>query len=152
MTSLKDRLLDEMKEAMRGGQQDKVSVIRMLRATIKNREIEKGKDSSLTDTEVMEVVASAIKQRHEAIELFSKGGRQDLVDQETREAEILKSFLPEPMTREALIEKARAVIQETGAAGPKDMGKVMKVLRPLVVGRADGGVISQVVKDLLAQG
>jgi uncharacterized protein YqeY len=148
---LKERLVAEMNDAMRAGHQTKVSVIRMLRASIKNREIQKGKDYSLTDQEVLEVVASALKQREEAIEQFGKGGRQDLVDQERAESEVLKSYLPEPITREQLLEEARAVINEVGAAGPKDMGKVMKSLRPRVLGRIDGNTVSQVVKELLAQ-
>ena len=151
MASLKDRLMAEMKDAMRGRQQAKLSVIRMVRATIKNREIQKGKDYSLSDQEVTEVITSAIKQRHEAIEQFAKGGRQDLVAKETEESEILKSFLPEPLDHAAIVEKAIAVIEETGASGPKDMGKVMKGLRPQVIGRADGALVSQVVKELLAQ-
>jgi uncharacterized protein YqeY len=148
---LKERLVVEMNEAMRAGHQTKVSVIRMLRATIKNREIQKGKDYSLTDQEVLEVVASALKQRDEAIEQFGKGGRQDLVDKERAESEVLKSYLPEPITREQLLEEAKAVIKEVGAAGPKDMGKVMKALRPRVLGRIDGTTVSQVVKELLVQ-
>lgn len=140
-----------MKDAMRSGQSLKVSVIRMIRAAVKNREIEKGKDASLTDQEVMEVISSAIKQRRESIEQFTKGGRQDLVDKESQEAEILQSYLPEPIQKEELIQMVKAVIQETGAAGPRDMGKVMKTLRPRVIGRADGTTVSQVVKELLAQ-
>lgn len=148
---LQEQLVVEMKEAMRAGHQAKLSVIRMLRAAIKNREIQKGKDHTLTEQELWEVIASAIKQHREAIEQFSRGGRRDLVDKEQEEMEILKTFLPEPLTREELIEKAKAVIQETGAMGPKDMGKVMKVLMPQVVGRTEGAVVSQAVKDLLIQ-
>jgi uncharacterized protein len=148
---LKERLVAEMNEAMRAGHQTKVSVIRMLRASIKNREIQKGKDHSLSDPEVLEVVATALKQREEAIEQFSKGGRQDLVDQERAESEVLKTYLPEPITREQLLEAAKTVIKEVGASGPKDMGLVMKTLRPRVLGRIDGNTVSQVVKELLVQ-
>jgi uncharacterized protein YqeY len=149
--SLQERLVAEMKEAMRAGNQAKLSVIRLLRASIKNREIEKGKGNPLTEQELLEVVVSSIKQRRDSIEQFAKGGRQDLVEKEEKEAEILKAFLPQPLTREELIEKAKAVIRETGAQGPKDMGKVMKVLMPQVVGRVEGATVSQVVKDLLTQ-
>ncbi len=149
-TSLKDRLTADMKDAMKSKQASKLSVIRMLRSTIKYREIQQGKDYSLTDNEVLEVVASAFKQRQEAIEQFEKGGRQDLVDKEKEEAEILKSYLPTPLSKDELIEKAKSVIQETGASGPRDMGKVMKTLRPQVLGRIDGSQVSQVVKELLA--
>lgn len=141
----------EMKDAMRAGNQAKLSVIRLLRAAIKNREIEKGKDHPLTEQELLEVVVSGIKQRRDAIEQFAKGGRQDLVDKEQEEMAILNTFLPKPLTQEELIEKVKAVIRETGALGPKDMGKVMKALMPQVVGRIEGAAVSQVVKDLLAQ-
>ncbi len=149
--SLQERLLTEMKEGMRSGHHAKVSVIRMLRAAIKNREIEKGKDHPLTEQELWEVVASSIKQHRDAVEQFSKGGRHDLAEKEQEEITILKTFLPEPLTREELIQKAKAIIQETHALGPKDIGKVMKALKPQVVGRAEGATVSQVVTELLAQ-
>jgi uncharacterized protein len=149
--SLQERLLREMKESMRSGHQVKVSVIRMLRAAIKNREIAKGKDHPLTEQELWEVVSSSIKQRRDAVEQFSKGGRQDLVEKEQQEITILKTFLPEPLTREELIQKAKAIIEETRALGPKDIGKVMKALMPHVAGRAEGAIVSQVVKELLIQ-
>lgn len=97
------------------------------------------------------MVVSGIKQRRDAIEQFAKGGRQDLVDKEQEAMAILNTFLPKPLTQEELIEKVKAVIRETGALGPKDMGKVMKALMPQVVGRIAGAAVSQVVKDLLAQ-
>jgi uncharacterized protein len=149
--SLQERLVAEMKEAMRAGNQEKLSVIRMLRASIKNREIEKGKANPLSDQDLLEVVVSSIKQRRDSIEMFTKGQRQDLADKEEREIEILKTFLPQPLSHEELIEKVKAVIQETGAQGPKDMGKVMKALMSKVVGRVEGATVSQVVKDLLSQ-
>ena len=149
--SLQERLVAEMKDAMRSGHRMKVSVIRMLRAAVKNREIEKGKAYSLGDPEIWEVISSSIKQRRDAVEQFSKGGRQDLAQKEQDEISILKTFMPEPLTQEELIHKAKSVIQETGAQGPKDMGKVMKVLIPQVVGRVEGATVSQVVKDLLVQ-
>jgi uncharacterized protein YqeY len=148
--SLQTRLIDEMKEAMKTGEALKVSVIRMLRASIKNREIEKGKRSPLTEQELLEVVSSAVKQRKDSIEQFSKGGRTDLVQKEQLEMDILKTFLPPALTKEELLNKARSVIQEIGATSPKDMGKVMKSLMPLVAGQADGAMVSEVVKDLLS--
>lgn len=148
---LQQRLVDEMKEAMKSGDQARLSVIRLLRSQIKNREIEKGKDRSLTEQELMEVVATSIKQRRDAIELFRQGQRQDLVDKEQHEIEILQTFLPEPLAREELVRVAQAAIQESGAGGAKDMGKVMKLLMPRVAGRADGAAVSQVVKDLLSR-
>lgn len=148
---LQQRLLDEMKTAMREGAALKVSVIRLLRASIKNKEISKGKNNPLTEQEVLETVISSTKQRKDSIELFTKGGRMDLVAKEQKELEILQTFLPQPLSLEELRVKAESVIKETGASGQKDMGKVMKILMPQVVGRVDGSVIGQVVKDLLAK-
>ena len=149
--SLQQRLLDEMKTAMRDGDALKVSVIRLLRASIKNKEISKGKSNPLTEQEILETVISATKQRKDSIELFTKGGRTDLVAKEQKELEILQTFLPQSLSMEELRAKAEAVIKELGASGPKDMGKVMKLLMPQVVGRVDGSAVGQVVKDLLAQ-
>ena len=149
--SLQEQLTNEMKEAMRSRAQVKLSTIRMVRASIKNREIQKGKDHLLNDQEVMEVISSAIKQRKDSIEQFEKGGRQDLADREKEEASILQSFLPEPLSKEELIKIIKNVIQETGASGPKEMGKVMKALIPKILGRAEGSIASQIVKDLLIQ-
>ena len=143
--------MNEMKEAMRSGNQVKLSAIRMVRASIKNREIQKGKDHRLTDQEIMEVISSGIRQCKDSIEQFEKGGRKDLVDREKEEVSILQSFLPEPLSREELIKIAKDIIQETGAAGPKEMGKVMKALMPKILGRAEGTAASQIVKDLLIQ-
>lgn len=150
MADLKTRLNDEMKEAMKKNDSLKLSVIRMLRSSIKNREIERGKGITLNDNEVTEVIVSAVKQRHDSIEQFAKGNREDLVAQEKKELEILQSFLPKPLSEgevRSLIEKA---ISETGAAGMKDMGKVMKALMPQILGRADNTMVSKIVKELLA--
>jgi uncharacterized protein len=147
--SLQERLMDEMKTAMRDGDPLKVSVIRLLRASIKNKEISKGKNNPLTEQDILETVVSATKQRKDSIELFAKGGREDLVAKEQKELEILKTFLPESLSMEELKAKTGALIKELGASGQKDMGRVMKILMPQVVGKIDSSVVSQVVKDLL---
>ena len=149
--SLQQRLLDEMKTAMRDGDALKVSVVRLLRASIKNKEISKGRNNPLTEQEILETVVSATKQRKDSIELFTKGGRMDLVAKEQKEFEILMTFLPQPLSLEELRAKTQALIKEIGASGPKDMGKIMKILMPQVVGRVDGSIVGQVVKDLLTQ-
>ncbi|HXN05696.1 MAG TPA: GatB/YqeY domain-containing protein [Nitrospiria bacterium] len=149
MPGLKEKLMEELKEAMKSGNADRVSVIRMLRATIKNREIDRGKGSELNDADVTEVLISAVKQRRDSIEQFAKGNRQDLVDQEKKELEILQSFLPQAMPEEELRALVKKVIAETGAAGIRDMGKVMKSLMPLILGRADNSFVSQLVKEAL---
>jgi len=147
--SLQQRLLDEMKTAMRDGDALKVSVIRLLRASIKNKEISKGRSHPLTEQEILETVISATKQRKDSIELFTQGGRMDLVSKEQKELEILQTFLPQSLSLEEFKAQAQALIKEIGASGQKDMGKVMKILMPRVVGRIDGAVVGQVVRDLL---
>lgn len=147
--SLQQKLMEEMKEGMRTGDQDRVSVIRLLRATIKNKEIDKGKGQQLTEEEVLQVISTAVKQRKESIEMFSKGGREDLVEKEKRELEILHSFLPQPLSEEELRTKVKEAIAQSGASDIKQMGKVMKILVPQLVGRAEGTAISQMVKSCL---
>ena len=149
--SFQQRLIDEMKTAMRGGDALKVSVIRLLRASIKNKEIAKGKSNPLTEQDLLETVVSAVKQRKDSIEQFEKGGRMDLVAKEQKELEILQTFLPQSLSVEELKAKAQGLIRDIGAQGQRDMGKVMKILMPQVAGRIDGAVVSQVVKDLLTQ-
>ena len=151
MDGLQEKLMEEMKEAMKGGDPLKVSVIRMLRASIKNKEIEKGKSHPLTDADVMELIASSIKQHKDSIEQFAKGKRDDLVAKEQQELELLQKFLPPPLTPQELELKLREAIQASGATGLKDMGKVMKIAMPQLVGRADGLAVSKLVKDLLSQ-
>lgn len=148
---LQDRLIDEMKEAMKSGDREKVSVIRMLRSSLKNKEIEKGKDRGLSEEEVIQVIVSSIRQRRDAIEEFKKGERQDLVDKEEGEIRILQAFLPRQMSIEELVEAIRETIKEVNAVGIRDMGQVMKALVPKVVGRADPVSISNMVKEILMQ-
>jgi uncharacterized protein len=150
MMDLKTRLNEEMKEAMKNGNSLKLSVIRMLRSAIKNREIDRGKGVTLNDNEVTEVIVSAVKQRHDSIEQFAKGKRDDLVAQEKKELEILNSFLPSPLSESEVKSLIQKVILETQAAGMKDMGKVMKALMPQVLGRADNSIVSKIVKDSLS--
>lgn len=145
--SLQDRLITEMKEAMKSGDSEKVSVIRMLRASLKNKEIDKRR--ALTEQEILETIASSIKQRRESIEEFKKGNRPDLTEKEEKEIAILQSFLPPQLTKEELEAKIRAAIEEIGAKGIKDLGRVMKTLMPEVSGRAEGKIVSDLVRTLL---
>lgn len=148
--SLQERLFEEMKQAMKSGNPVRLSVIRMLRASIKNKEIERGKNRSLTETDLVEVVVSAAKQRKEAIEQYTKGGRADLAQKEQGELDILQDFLPKPLSPQELETKIQEAIQTTGASGMRDMGKVMQTLIPKVMGRADTAQVSQKVKELLS--
>lgn len=146
---IQQRLMDEMKEGMRTGNSDRVSVIRLLRAAIKNKEIEKGRGQKLTEEEILQVIASAVKQRRESIDQFAKGGRTDLVEKEKQEMAILQSFLPQPISDEELRAKVNEAIAQSGATDLKQMGKVMKILVPQLVGRAEGEAISQMVRSCL---
>ena len=146
---MKARLAEEYRAALRSGDKLKVSVIRLLTALIKNREVEKR--SSLTDAEVMQAISSSCKQRQDSIEQYRQGGRQDLVDKETAELHILQSYMPQPFTAEEQEELVRAAIQEAQAASPKEMGKVMTLLMPKVTGRADGKVVSALVREMLSK-
>lgn len=145
--SLKDRLTEDLKVSLKEGNSTKVSVIRLLKSSIKNREIEKR--SPLTEDEIMEVVVSGIKQRRESIEQFKKGGREDLVNKETSEMDVLQAYLPQQLSEEDLMNEIRTVIREVGAVSPQDMGKVMKTLMHRVKGRADGAKVSSLVKELM---
>ena len=146
---LQERLSQEMRQAMKSGDSTRLSVIRLLRASIKNREIERGKDRPLTENDLIEVVVTAVKQRNEAIEQYSKASRIDLVKKEEAELKILQDFLPKVLSQEELDTKIREAILAAGASGFKDMGKVMKALMPQVLGRADMAQVSQKVKELL---
>ena len=146
---MKVRLAEDYRAALRAGDKLKVSVIRLLTALIKNREVEKR--APLTDAEVMQAISSSCKQRQDSIEQYRQGGRQDLVDKETAELIILQSYLPQPFTAEELEELVRAAIQEAQAASPKEMGKVMTLLKPKVTGRADGKVVSALVREMLSK-
>lgn len=140
-----------LRQAMRAGQSERVSVIRLLMAAITNRQIDKGKNSPLTDSELLEVVVTASKQRREAIELYRQGGRQELADKETRELDILSEYLPAPLTAQELDAKIAAAVEAVKATGPKDMGKIMKWLMPQLAGRVDGAQLSERVKARLNQ-
>ncbi len=149
--TLQQKLVDDMKQAMKTGDTDRLSVIRLLRSAIKNKEIDKGKGQKLADDEILQVISSAVKQRKESIELFAKGGRQDLVEKEQKELAILQSFLPQQISDEELRLKIKEAIAQSGATEIKDMGKVMKLLVPQLVGKAEGSKVSQMVRECLGQ-
>jgi hypothetical protein len=144
---LRETIDNDIKTAMKSGAKDKVSALRMLMAALKNKQIDKR--APLTDAEVMDTVRSLIKQRKDSIEQFAKGGRQDLVDKETAEVAVLEVYLPKQLGREEVERMVREAVAETGAQGAKDMGKVMKALQPVVAGRADNKLLSELVKNAL---
>ena len=144
---LREKIDADIKDALKSGAKDKVSALRMLSAALKNKEIDKRRP--LTDEEVIETTRTLIKQRKDSIEQFTKGGRQDLADKETAEVAFLEVYLPQQLTREELEAMVREAVAQTGAQGARDMGKVMKALVPMAAGRADGKLLSELVKIAL---
>ena len=145
--SLKQRLADELKEAMKNKDQLRKNVITMIRADIKQIEVDKRVE--LTDDDIIEIVAKQAKQRRDSIEEFEKGGREDLIDQAKQEVNVLMEYLPEQLSEEEIETILREVIAEIGAASMKDMGKIMAAAMPKLKGRADGKVVNQTVRKIL---
>ena len=147
---LKTQLTNDLKDGLRSGDKLRVSVIRLLTAMIKNREVDKR--GPLTDPEVLQAISTSCKQRQEAIDQFRQGGRDDLASKETAELAILQSYLPKPLTAEELQGLVQEAIREAQATSAKEMGKVMALLMPRVTGRADGKVVSTMVRETLSKG
>jgi uncharacterized protein YqeY len=141
--SLKSKIDQDIKEALKARNNLKLGVLRMLKSEIKYKEIDKG--SELSDDEVISVLSSSIKKRKDSIEQFEKGGREDLVSQEKAELEVVMGYMPEQLGEDELIRIIQQAIQETNAGGPADLGKVMKSIIPQVKGRADGKLINRLV-------
>jgi hypothetical protein len=134
--------------AMKARDQARLDPLRMLKAALTNKQIEKGRE--LDDAEALQVVTSLVKQRRESIEQFRKGGRSDLVEKETREIQILEAYLPPAMDRQELDTLVQTAITETGATSPKDVGRVMKALMPRLAGRGvDGKAVNELVRRKL---
>jgi uncharacterized protein len=146
--SLEERLVEEMKQAMKSNDKLKLSTIRMIRSALKNKEIELRK--KLEDEDVVKVIQVMVRKGEESVEQFQTGGRMDLVEKETKEIEILKSFLPQPLSQEEILKIIDQSIQETQALSLKDIGKVMKSVMPKIGGKADGKLINQLVKERLS--
>ena len=146
---LKTHLGEDFKSALRSGEKLRLSVLRLLIALIKNREVEKR--GPLTDAEILQAIVASCKQRQEAIEQYERGGRQDLVEKEKAELLILQSYLPQPLTSEELQTMVFEAIREAQAASLKEVGKVMAVLMPKVTGRADGKVVNALVREALTK-
>lgn len=147
---LKERLSEDLKNAMKSGDKIRLEVVRMLQTMLRRREIErKGEGKDLTEEDEIQVIKSEIKKRKEAIELFEKGGRVDLAEKERKELEILNEYLPEQMSEEEIREIVGRIIQETGAVGQKDFGKVMGLAMKELKGKADGSLVQKIVKEKL---
>ena len=148
--ALMQRVDEDLKTAMKGRDELKVSALRMLKAAASNAAIQKGKDS-LEDAEAIDVIAKLIKQRDESVEAYTKGNRPELAEKEKKEAAILKAYLPAQMPEAELKVIIQTALKETGASGPQGMGAVMKAVLPKVAGRADGGKVSQLVREALGK-
>ena len=146
-STLKQKLNDDLRQALRDRDKCRSSVLRLLLAAIHNTEI--ARRASLEDTDILGAIAKEAKQRKESIEAFKQGNRPDLVAQEEAELVILQGYLPQEMSREGITEAAKKVITEVGACSLKDKGKVMGKLIPQLKGRAEGQLINQVVSELL---
>jgi uncharacterized protein YqeY len=146
---LNERVQEDLKSAMKSGDALRVGVLRLLKTRVKEARVAKRED--LTDEEIYKVVMTEAKQRREAIELFEKGGRGDLAAREKQEIEILETYLPPKLSADELKALAANAIKEADAKDPKDLGRVMKALMPKVAGRAEGSLVSKIVRDLLAE-
>ena len=146
--NLKERITEDMKAAMRARDAQRLGAIRMLTAAIKQKEVDERIE--LDDAAVIGIVDKLIKQRKDSIEAFEKAGRQDLVDSEAAEIAVLQAYLPARLSREEIAEQVKAIVAETGAKGPGDMGKVMGAAKAKLAGKADMGQVSAAVKAALA--
>ena len=146
--TLKEQLNDAMKQAMKAHDTLRLSAVRMIRSTIQNREIDQKKE--LDDQGVIEVISTLVKQRRESIRLYQEGNRPDLVEKEEAELAILIGFLPAQLDAAEISELVAKIVRETGVVSIKDMGRIMKALTPLTAGRADGKMVSDIVRQQLS--
>ena len=147
--SLQERIAAEVITAMKARDTLRLTTLRMVRSALKNREIDKRE--ALEEADVLQVLGTQAKQRREAIEQYRAGGREELAAKEEAELAVLQEFLPRELDADELRAAVVAAVAEVGAAGPRDMGRVMGVLMPRVRGRADGGEVNRLVKEVLAE-
>lgn len=148
--SLKERIVSDMTIAMKAKDAARLSTLRMVKANVMNREIEKG--GELTDEELTRAFQSLVKQRRDSIEQYEKAGRQELADKERAEIEVIEAYLPQAATVEEIEQAVLAAISETGATSLREMGVVMKAAQARLAGRnADGRTVSEIVKARLGQ-
>jgi uncharacterized protein YqeY len=146
--NLKNKITDDMKAAMRAKETARLGTVRLLLAAMKQKEVDERIE--LQDSDVLQIIEKMVKQRRESIAQFEKAARQDLADVEKAEITVLQAYLPQQLSDAEVAEAVAAAIQETGAAGPKDMGKVMGLLKSKLAGRTDMGKLSGLVKSKLA--
>lgn len=151
--SIKDRILDDIKKAMKAKNSDRLRVLRSIKSKLMEKEISErkgGEGSAIPDEQVVEVLMKAAKQRRESIEQFEEGNREDLAEKEKTELEVIESYLPEMMDEEEIRAAVREKIEELGASTMADMGKVMGVLMDELKGKAEGSTVSSIVKEELS--
>ncbi|HEX7637052.1 MAG TPA: GatB/YqeY domain-containing protein [Burkholderiaceae bacterium] len=149
MTTLKDRITEDMKAAMRAKEADRLLAIRNLLAALKQKEVDER--VTLDDAAVVAVIDKLVKQRKDSIDAFTKAGRTDLVDKESAELAVLSAYLPQRLDEAAIAAEVAAIVAELGAAGPGDMGKVMGAAKARLAGKAEMGQVSAAVKAALAR-
>lgn len=149
---IKERILSDLKEAMKSKNAEKTLLLRSLKAKILEKEISerKGGESTLSEDQIIEVLMKAAKQRKESIDQFQQGNRQELADKEKRELELIETYLPEMMSEDEIRSEVKNQIQSMNASGLQDMGKVMGALMGKMKGKADGSIISKIVKEELS--
>ena len=146
--TLREKIISDMTASMKAQDAPRTSTLRMVKAAMQNRQIEKG--GELDDEEMGKLLRSLVKQRRDSVEHYEKGGRQDLADKEKTEIEVIEAYLPQAASREEIEAAVAAAISETGASSMKDMGKVMKTVQAALAGKnADGRMLSEVVKAKL---
>jgi uncharacterized protein YqeY len=149
MMGLKEKLEEDLKQALRNKDGTQKTTLRLALAAIKNTEIAKGRE--LDNKELIAVISQQAKQRRESITQFAEGGRQDLVTQEEEELKILLEYLPPQLSEEEIRARASEVVEQVKATSPAQMGEVMRVLMPELKGKADGQVVGKIVKEILSQ-
>jgi hypothetical protein len=148
MSAIKQRIQEDMKSAMRAQEKQRLGVIRLIQAAIKQKEVDER--ISLDDAQVIAILDKMVKQRRESIAQYEKAGRQDLVDQEAFEIEVIKGYLPQPLSEAELTALIDNALSTTGAASIKDLGKVMGILKPQLQGRADMKAVNEQIKKRLS--
>jgi len=153
--TLKQRLMDDVKVAMKGGDKTRVTCLRMVRSKILEQEValraDKGKDYELDDDEATQVLSGYAKQRRDSIDSYRQGGREDLAAREEAELKIIEEYLPKQLSEDELREIVIQAVAESGASSPREMGKVMKIVMPRVRGAADGKLVNRIVQEILAK-
>jgi hypothetical protein len=151
MATLRERIDADLKDAMRSKNELHTSVLRMLKSSIKYKEVEPGASGPLDEPAILQVIATLIKQRRDSVDQFKAGGRDDLAEKELSEISVLQKYQPQQLTPDELGAEVQAAIAAVGAKSPKDMGAVMKAVQPKVAGRAEGRAVSEAVKAALAK-